>query len=221
MIRSFDINTQWWLVLVAVVAGITSLIFFGLGAAYGTSIGTEEFKGLVVPVLDMLGSWVSGLGALAAVMLSLWLTGKQGRENAENIEIRQLAKEQFLELKLISKGNRTAVVTGVELFESRSGKRINIDKYMELPVLPAKLEYGDQVTFLLWSKHEKEIRDEAYRWFVGKFSNMELKVTTTIGVYLEPLNKIYVDSLRRSYDSEQRSNAFRAEQLKLLSERED
>jgi len=186
-------------------------MFFGLGAAYGTSIGTQEFKGLVVPVLDMLGGWVSGLGTLAAVMVSLWLTGKQGRENAENIEIKQLAKQDFLKIDLVSKGNRTAVITGLELFEIGSGKRLSIDKYMKMPALPAKLEYGGQVTFLLWEKHETEIRDEAYRWFVNKFSSMALKVTTTIGVYVEPLNEIYVDSLRRSYQYEQKAKAFQEE----------
>lgn len=192
----------------AVVAGMCSLIFFGLGAAYGTSIGSQEFKGLVVPVLDMLGGWVSGLGTLAAVMVSLWLTGKQGRENAENIVVKQLAKQDYLRIDLISKGNRTAVITGLELFEISSGKRLTIDKYMKMPSLPAKLEYGGQVTFLLLDEHETAIRDEAHKWFLNKFSSLSLKVITTIHVYVVPLNEIYVESLIRSYEREQKEKAF-------------
>lgn len=176
---------------------------------------------MVVPVLDMLGGWVSGLGTLAAVMVSLWLTGKQGRENAENIEVQQLAKQDFLKIDLISKGNRTAVITGLELFEISSGKRLTIDKYMKMPSLPAKLEYGGQVTFLLWDKHETAIRDEVHKWFVNKFSSLSLKVITTIGVYVVPLNKIYVESLKRSYDSEQKSKAFHEEHLRRFAENQE
>jgi hypothetical protein len=202
----------------AVVAGMCSLIFFGLGAAYGTSIGSQDFKELVVPVLDMLGGWVSGLGTLAAVMVSLWLTGKQGRENAEDIEVKQLAMQDYLKIDLISKGNRTAVITGLELFETGSGKRLTIDKYMKMPSLPAKLEYGGQVTFLLLDEHKTAIRNETHKWFVNKFSSMSLKVTTTISVYVVPLNKIYADSLKRSYEFEQKSKAFHEEHLRQLLE---
>jgi ABC-type multidrug transport system permease subunit len=71
-----------WAFLLLVLASIIGLAFL-LGLSFGLGNNQAKFISETVPVLSMLGGWVSGIGALAAVLTTLWLADKQRREDVE------------------------------------------------------------------------------------------------------------------------------------------
>lgn len=96
-----------------------AFISFALGVTFGVTTDGADFKGYWIPVLGMIGGWVSGLGALAAVVVSLWLAHKQSREDTELIDGRffeaTTGSEDFFALTIVSKGKRPAKVRSITL----------------------------------------------------------------------------------------------------------
>lgn len=76
----------WVLLLLAI-----SLLAFFIGCFIGYShVGIKDnskFITLTIPFLSMLGSWVSGIGALFAVVASLYIALRTARENTEELDI--------------------------------------------------------------------------------------------------------------------------------------
>lgn len=79
-------KVAWVLLLLA-----TSLLAFFIGCFIGYShVGIKDdskFITLTIPFLSMLGSWVSGVGALFAVVASLYIALRAARENTEELDI--------------------------------------------------------------------------------------------------------------------------------------
>lgn len=79
-------KVAWILLLLAI-----SLLAFFIGCFIGYShVGIKDdsrFITLTIPFLSMLGSWISGVGALFAVVASLYIALRAARENTEELDI--------------------------------------------------------------------------------------------------------------------------------------
>ena len=73
------------LILAIVFIVITSALSFVIGVSVGVNSDQSFLTEVIIPSLSVMGSWVAGLGALAAVFTSLWLAEQQKKINGENI----------------------------------------------------------------------------------------------------------------------------------------
>lgn len=139
-----------WVPVVALLVGLAFL----LGLSFGLGESNASFVNEVVPVLSMIGGWVSGIGALAAVLTTLWLADKQRRENAEKLELRCEIKPAVggtslwggkdLVVEFICSGTRPVRVSGARIGARKSSK--GWIAYMSGPTgkgFPFTLNYGE------------------------------------------------------------------------------
>lgn len=135
------------------IAGLCVLVLvvglsFVLGAAVGASSSYEQFEGLILPLLSTAGSWIAGIGALGAVVVSLWLSDKQRREDREGVKINNSVEWNRgywnFTLSVVSTGRRPVTVTHCEF---RSKKELHsfmfLGMYIKGANLPITLGYGE------------------------------------------------------------------------------
>ncbi len=67
---------------VLIILGITllTLLAFALGIATGTIYSGDQFNTVLMPFLSMAGTWASGIGTVAAVIVALHIATQQARE---------------------------------------------------------------------------------------------------------------------------------------------
>lgn len=109
----------------------------------------------MIKVLTLLGSWMAGIGALAAVITSLWLARRGEKPNLSvNVSILEFgsrppgAYKRFV-FDIINKGPGPVTVTGLSWMWREKG-RAHYDHELlfygrEEDPLPRKLEPGDHV----------------------------------------------------------------------------
>ena len=74
-------------ILLAVSVILIALLSFAIGVSFGTSYNKESLIDVLFPALGVVGNWIAGIGAIAAVFTSLWLADNQRKLNTEEIEV--------------------------------------------------------------------------------------------------------------------------------------
>lgn len=196
---------------VAVVAAVSVVAV--LSALAGLTAGinlnpqsTVEF----VPDWGSVGDWVSGLGALLAVAVTLWLSEKQRRENTERLFIEQASMDVGLSIKIISSGNRPSLVTGLYIQSKSSDRRIGLSSgsYLESRFPVGRIDFGEMVSVLVPDKHRLQIAMDAEEKFKD-LSALMLVVTTSLGRFSVPLDSVYVSYMRRYLEQERARKEWR------------
>lgn len=175
------------------VFGAIALVFlvfisFALGVSFGAATDSSNFKEYWVPVFGMVGGWISGIGALAAVAVSLWLAHKQSSEDTELLDGRFFAattgSEDFFALTLVSKGKRPAKVRSICVVGE--GAKVNI-YIASLGVgstsLPAFLNYGDDAMFRFRDDFATALDNFVNTHLGGVKSRVRILVSTTVKNY--------------------------------------
>lgn len=195
----------WMCVFIAIslLAGIA----IGFAAAIQINPQTAD---IYLLNLGSVGDWVSGVGALAAVFVTLWLNDKQRRENTEKITVEQVSRQEGLLIKIISAGNRPSLVTGLYIGEKNSEKRLNLStsKFIEKRFPIGRIDFGELISVLVLDKFDLEIAQDADQRFNGNFGGLLLVVTTSLGRFRFPLDSIYVSYMRHHLDMEQKRQQF-------------
>lgn len=180
-------------VVVCIVCGL-------LGLTAGINLNptsTVQF----VPNWGSLGDWVSGIGALLAVVTSL-IVSRRSEENQrilqhDKIEVRQGTSSTYVVFQFTSLGFYPAKVRSVLLVGSdgRSipmfGKRVGEDT-----VFPQRLEFKDDFQ-LEWPKEDLGLLLSEISFLeVESLEKLTIKVITTIDSFDFPLQKDVCDLLR-------------------------
>lgn len=157
-----------------------------------------------VPDWGSVGDWVSGLGALLAVAVTLWLSEKQRRENTERLVIEQVARGEGLSIKIISSGNRPSLVTGLYIGSTTSDQKINLSSstYLHARFPVGRIDFGEMASVLVLHKHQLEIAQIAEKKYNKDFTALLLVVTTSLGRFSVPLDSIYVSYMRHCLEVE-------------------
>lgn len=159
-----------------------------------------------VPAWGSLGDWVSGIGALCAVISSLWLAQRSERLQAlkeeENIEIEQSASDFFASVRVISLGHYPAIIKNVFLVRpdgsafSLTAVRADGSNERELLQYPKKLGFREDV-HLGWGL------DNARGWLyriqhleVANLSDLRIEVWTTVRQHQAPLSEEMIKFLQ-------------------------
>lgn len=171
-------------------AALIALIGMSIGCLAGFLIAIQMNPGTAdryVLSLGSVGEWVSGVGALAAVVAAFVLADMQRRENMERLVLKCDLKRfrndgacsvaKSLVVDIVSIGNRPARLTGAKILD-RQG-RICWTGYHAGETgkgFPIELNYGEQIDIWIGGVDVKDVIDH----FEDDFSNAKMIVTTTL-----------------------------------------
>lgn len=142
------------MIFICTTSVLLCILFYALGVATGVATSVDEFKE-TVSLLSMLGGWVSGLGALAAVGTTLWLADRQRREDVESLKI-WLARvrvndfrDECLMVEVASNGKRPCTIRTINFKCPAAKNPLHVPAVLkESAPLPTPLNYGEAAQFI-------------------------------------------------------------------------
>ena len=173
--------------LFIVVAGL----FFVLGAAVGVSGSFEQFEGIILPLLSTAGSWVAGVGALGAVVVSLWLSERQRREDTENLKVD--VKVGFvtgipgwkITLDIVSIGKRPSTIQSINFCSKNSKFSVLVLDFLHADRdFPATISYGERVSLILHDRTRIQLADYVEKQCQGRWDGLEFRANTNLNTYV-------------------------------------
>lgn len=181
------------LVVLAIIVGFAFL----LGLSFGLGDSHAKFIAETVPVLSMLGGWVSGIGALAAVLTTLWLADKQRREDVENlrVSVRRAITDTaeggwFIAVRITSDGKRPVKVTSLSVHSPHANKYLHVARFcLGSDPLPASMTYGDSISLHLTPGFDREINEFVHRHCRGRAEDLKFVVSTTLHEFSGSIHK--------------------------------
>jgi hypothetical protein len=200
--------TKAW---VSVFVALALLAGFATGFAVAIKINPETADVYLLN-LGSVGDWFSGFGALAAVLVTLWLSDKQRRENTEQLIVEQTSREEGLLIKVVSSGNRPSLVTGLHIGAEGSDKKVGLSGTHvlaeEFPV--GRIDFGELISVLVGDQYRLQIARSVAKTFGSEFTGLRLVVTTSLGRFYKELDPIFVEGISRRLRNEQQSLEFSA-----------
>ena len=181
---------RWILGGVAVLAcAICGLLGLTAGINFNPS-STIKF----VPAWGSLGDWVSGIGALLAVITSLVLVirneAQQREREREKIEIEQIGEDFFCSVRVISLGIFPCTVRSV-FFLGPDGGVVSLLASMAQPVniaLPVRLEHREEIHFA-WRIDQMRGLLTSWSFFdLSSLTQLRIQVLTVTGDFIVPIS---------------------------------
>lgn len=183
-------------ILIATVAILLMMLAFLLGAAYGVSSDQKQFIETFIPVFSTIGSWVSGIGALGAVFVSLWLSEKQNQKDREklNLSFRSVITtfhpEALLCIEAVSVGTRPSNISSLVLANKEASHLMALINFAHGSTnLPSKLGYGEKAYYFLLPGAEMQIGKYIKEYCSGSANNVRIYVNTTTEVFTIKIEK--------------------------------
>lgn len=159
---------------------------FILGVAFGTSSDSAIFSNTILPVLSVVGAWISGIGALGAVTVALWLAEKQRRDEKEHLQIDfgfvivAGASDAVLMVSAVSKGKRPSEINSVSIYGKKAKVIMHVARFLPgSSQLPINLGYGKKATFLCLQGFEYHVGEYLNTYCGGSSKDLEVCVSTT------------------------------------------
>ncbi|MQU08603.1 hypothetical protein [Pseudomonas helleri] len=187
-----------WALLILVLFTVIGLAFL-LGLSFGLGSSHGKFIAETVPVLSMLGGWVSGIGALAAVLTTLWLADKQRREDVESLRVTinmSLISHDapwFITVQAVADGKRPSTIRGLTFTSPHARSAIHVTGFMDFGnQLPIQLSYGEKADFHLDYGIEMELRDFVDRHCKGKSAGLKVVISTNLNSFSAKVDPNYL-----------------------------
>ncbi|WDG39741.1 hypothetical protein PUP72_13795 [Pseudomonas synxantha] len=185
-----------WAFLIVVLATVIGLAFL-LGLSFGLGNSHGKFITETVPVLSMLGGWVAGIGALAAVLTTLWLADKQRREDVESlrVSVRSAIADTgeggwFIALGITSDGKRPVKVTSLSVQSPHARNYLHVSQFWwGSDPLPAAMTYGDSISLHLAPGFDRQISSYVHKHCYGKTAGLQFVVSTTLHEFKASIDK--------------------------------
>lgn len=182
-----------WQKNILIATGILLIVIlaFLLGAAYGVSSDRKQFVDTLIPVFSTAGSWVSGIGALGAVFVSLWLAEKQARKDREQLKLSissvltTIHPEARLCIEVVSTGQKPSNISSISLTGKNSSRIMALVNFANgSSALPTKLGYGEKAYYFLQQGGEKEIGEYLKNNCAGSAKELQIYINTTTEVFI-------------------------------------
>ena len=138
---------NWMLVLVLAIACVTCA---SLGLTAGINLNPAS---TVAYVWDWsaAGGWVSGIGTLLAVIVTLWQVRRQQEREKPSVKAQQdfELEANSLSVALVSTGLVPSTILGAHLYYNGGGTRIDLSHHCPLStVYPQRLDRGEVMSLL-------------------------------------------------------------------------
>ncbi len=194
-------------ILQAVAVVLIALLSFAIGVSFGISYDKESLVDVLFPALSVVGNWVAGIGAVAAVFTSLWLADNQRKLNSEELDVKFSLvvsppdMTSRLMVSVVSKGNRPANVKSLSILSPDSSVGMFVkDLDPQADNLPIVMPYGHDANFLLVQGAESFINNYVKKHCRGDHSGLRIQLNTTLGTFFVPFSNEIVEHLRKSSD---------------------
>jgi hypothetical protein len=181
---------------------VTTLSFI-IGISFGVTYEQDTLTVVLIPALSAMGSWVAGLGALAAVFTSLWLAEQQRKNSDENLKcvldvfVIQGEPDDSLGVIVTSNGNKPSNINSITIHSSDSTVAMSIQQFSPSSArLPAFLPYGQQASFILSPDFKSHINDYVKKHCSGSYENLFLSVNTTTNSFKVNFGKSVLEHLK-------------------------
>ena len=173
-------------VILALIGGLfVGSFLFLLGVALGTSISGGGFRESLLPILNVTGTWISGIGALGAVIVALWLAEKQRRNDREEIKIEfefvvvAGNSKEYLMISAVSVGNRPSELNSVTIYSEKASTRLYVSEFQKRSTeLPVNLGYGKKATFLCVDGFENHLGQYLNSYCDGKADGLIICISS-------------------------------------------
>ncbi|WP_347883264.1 hypothetical protein [Pseudomonas aestiva] len=148
--------------------------------------------------LGSLGDWVSGIGALLAVVVTLWLAHRQSLEDTESLKVqaRMVVTIEmgqpctWLELSAVSNGKRPATVTAFGFTSKHSEDFLGFYGYATVSQpFPMMLQYGQKGSGLLTTSALKKLQEYIEKDCGNRRDGLEVFANTTLGNFCAKIDK--------------------------------
>ncbi|MDH4581427.1 hypothetical protein E8F20_05995 [Pseudomonas sp. BN415] len=194
-------NKHYFAAGIAIVSIFALFLSFAFGLSFGASTDSSTFVDYWLPVLSMAGGWVSGIGAFAAVGVSLWLARRQALDEAENIDASIMwgttGGPPFLMVSVINKGRRPANIRSAVIYGD-GAPMIYLNKFdAGSSPMPTFLNYGESAAYILLPSGADQIRGYVKDHLSDDYSKLRLVVSTIFKSYTTKPSKNFIDSLRK------------------------
>jgi hypothetical protein len=193
------------LILAIVFIVITSALSFVIGVSVGVNSDQSFLTEVIIPSLSAMGSWVAGLGALAAVFTSLWLAEQQKKINGENLTsvfdvfVFLPDMTERLAVKVTSTGNKPSNLNSLSIYSKDSDVALMVAQLDHNGnQLPMQLSYGQEAIYILPSNTVDSINDYVQKNCSGSYENLMLSVNTSINSFNIPFNEKVIEYLEVS-----------------------
>ncbi|AHL77629.1 hypothetical protein CH92_09565 [Stutzerimonas stutzeri] len=190
-----------WMIaaILAVVLGFP--IAFTAGVVVSLSVSAEKNPaGTLRSVMGSAGDWVSGLGALAAAVIAVYLADKQRRDNSVKMDINQYYNSDAFVIDLISSGEKGAVVRGIFIRDVRLKKQIMISRppFVDSKILPKRFDYGDVERITIDRNWFVKVQIEIAQGIpYSDYKHLALVVGTSTSEFRQALNAEFASALSK------------------------
>ncbi|WP_308907615.1 hypothetical protein [Pseudomonas canadensis] len=165
-----------------------------LGLTAGINLNPESTVKFV-PSWGSLGDWVSGTGALLAVLVTLWLADKQRREDVESLKVGLVMGMMshgpdalFASVNVTSDGKRPVLITGVTFMSNHAKQAMHVTGFMSFGnSLPIRLNYGEQAQFPLEFGFENALNSFVRAHCNGRADGLRVVVSTSLNEFSKPV----------------------------------
>lgn len=183
-----------WKIETFVAVGLSlvllSLLVFSLGAAVGNGLNPYSYEKVLLPTIAMLGNWVAGAGALAAVYAAMWIYRSQVSDDAEGINaslsLALSAAGTHLIMDITSVGRRPATVSAVAIVSTNADRALILEGYTGK--LPATISYGEQIQLIYPESYKWQIAHYIAEYCSGRADGLMLNVRTTVRTHVTPVS---------------------------------
>lgn len=168
------------------VIGFVFAFFAGIyiGLVSSSQVKPAEF---VSEVIGSVGDWVSGLGALAAAVIAIYLADRQRKESLPELNINQHADHKGISIDVVSVGGRGVSILGIYLRSQKLDRRSSLADRDEFP---KRLEFGEMHSLFIGTHMCDSIRYH----FSGNSDRCE---TPDLEIVVETSTKTFTASANR------------------------
>lgn len=190
---------------ISAIVGIilVAVLSFVIGISFGVTYEQDTLTVVLIPALSAMGSWVAGLGALAAVFTSLWLADQQRKNSGENLKcvfdvfVIQGEPDDSLGVIVTSNGNKPSNINSITVHSTDSTVAMAIQQFSPSSArLPVSLPYGQKASFLLSPDFKSHINDYVKKHCSGSYKNLLLSVNTTTNSFKVNFGKSVLEHLK-------------------------
>lgn len=192
---------RYWLSLICVVAVVAG---FTGGFALAIHMNPDTADRYLLN-LGSLGDWVSGIGALLAVVVTLWLAHRQGLEDTESLKVSAEmimtpgygAPIISLQLSAVSNGKRPATLTAFVFSSDHSENFLAITGFANVSqAFPMTLQYGQKGTAWIAIEQLVGILNYIEKECAGQFDGLHVYANTTLGNFQGVINQNVINALQ-------------------------
>lgn len=192
------------LITVAVFIILIAALSFVIGVSFGVTFEQDNLANILIPTLSAMGSWVAGLGALAAVFTSLWLAEQQRKDSGEKLNsvfdvfVFPPDLTERIAINVTCTGNKPSNLNSITIRSTDSTVALMVAQFDPCGhQLPIALPYGQQAVFIFPKNSEISINNYVKNNCSGSYRNLVLCINTTTNTFKVEFSKNVIEHLKK------------------------